>query len=98
MVEVYVNADGKQAMQLTDDGVRLAQQMAMSDDPDAVLEARWGRSQRRKERPVPRGAGLSCSVERALVLVLDACARRARLDEGPGHTRFLEVERDVLTE
>jgi DNA-binding MarR family transcriptional regulator len=39
LVEVYVNADGKQAMRLTDDGERLARQMAMSQDPDAVLDA-----------------------------------------------------------
>jgi hypothetical protein len=39
LVEVYVNADGKQAMRLTEDGVRAARQMAMSEDPDAVLDA-----------------------------------------------------------
>jgi hypothetical protein len=39
LVEVYVKADGKQAMRLTGDGERLARQMAMSEDPDAVLEA-----------------------------------------------------------
>ena len=38
LVEVYVNADGKQAMRLTDDGERLARQMAMGEDPDAVLD------------------------------------------------------------
>lgn len=38
-IEVYVNAEGKQAMRLTDEGERVARQMAMSDDPDAVLEA-----------------------------------------------------------
>jgi hypothetical protein len=39
LVEVYVNADGKEAMRFTDDGERLARQMAMSADPDALLEA-----------------------------------------------------------
>ena len=39
LVEVYVNTDGKQAMRLTDDGARLARQMSMSEDPDAVLDA-----------------------------------------------------------
>jgi hypothetical protein len=39
LVEVHVDADGKQAMRLTDDGGRLARQMAMSEDPDAVLDA-----------------------------------------------------------
>jgi hypothetical protein len=39
LVEVYVNADGKQAMRLTDDGGRVARQMTMSEDPDAVLDA-----------------------------------------------------------
>jgi hypothetical protein len=39
LVEVYVKADGKQAMRLTGDGERLARQMAMCEDPDAVLEA-----------------------------------------------------------
>jgi hypothetical protein len=39
LVEVYVNADGMQAMRLTDAGGRLARQMAMSEDPDAVLDA-----------------------------------------------------------
>jgi hypothetical protein len=41
LVEVYVNADDKQAMRLTDDGARLARQMTMSEDPDARL-ARLG--------------------------------------------------------
>ena len=39
LVEVYVNADGKQAMRLTDDGGRVARQMVMSEEPDALLEA-----------------------------------------------------------
>ena len=39
LVEVYVDADGNQAMRLTDDGGRLARQMAMSDDPDGMLDA-----------------------------------------------------------
>ena len=39
LMEAYVDADGRQAMRLTDDGKRLARQMTMSDDPDAVLDA-----------------------------------------------------------
>jgi hypothetical protein len=38
-VYVYVNSDGKQAMRLTGDRERLARQMAMSDDPAALLDA-----------------------------------------------------------
>lgn len=37
-VEQYTD-DGQQAMRLTPDGARVAQQMAMSDDPEAVLDA-----------------------------------------------------------
>lgn len=39
LVEVYANADGTQVMRSTDDGERVARQMAMSEDPDAVLDA-----------------------------------------------------------
>ena len=38
MVEEYVNEDGKRAMRLTADGERVARQMALSDDPDGLLE------------------------------------------------------------
>ena len=55
--EVYVNADGKRAMRLTDDGVRVARQMAMSKDSDAVLTPYWRRSRRRRRRPARRGSG-----------------------------------------
>ena len=33
LVEAYIKADREQAMRLTDDGERLAGQMAMSGDP-----------------------------------------------------------------
>jgi hypothetical protein len=39
LVEEYVNEDGKPAMRLTPDGAQVARQMAMSDDPDGVLQA-----------------------------------------------------------
>ena len=63
-VQVYVNAAGKPAMRLTD-GERLARLMAMSADPDTVLDALlrrsgigrgpalWDEAQRRADRAIP---------------------------------------------
>ena len=39
LVEEYVNEDGRPTMRLTPDGERVARQMAMSDDPDGLLDA-----------------------------------------------------------
>ncbi len=39
LVEQHNNDEGKEAMSLTPDGARVARQMAMSKDPEAVLNA-----------------------------------------------------------
>jgi hypothetical protein len=39
MVEAFTDEDGKPALRLTPDGEQVVRQMAMSDDPDWLLDA-----------------------------------------------------------